>query len=204
MLKNALLRTLFEPAPMGYRTHLPAPSSTPAGQEQQMADLYSLVYVSTATRLLAMDDIDRLLEKARQRNLDQDVTGVLLYSDGNFMQCLEGPAARLASVFETIKADSLHFGIIDLVREPIKSREFSEWSMAFRVAGASGASSPAYQDELLSERLSLSGEPMSLSRGLLAKFWSRGRTSVVPSLIELSKNQMRRPRPGGVSPRLTS
>lgn len=76
--------------------------------------------------------------------------------------------------------------------------------MAFRVAGASGASSPAYQDELLSERLSLSGEPMSLSRGLLAKFWSRGRTSVVPSLIELSKNQMRRPRPGGVSPRLTS
>ena len=169
-----------------------------------MADLYSLVYVSTATRLLAMDDIGRLLDKARHRNLDQDVTGVLLYSDGNFMQCLEGPAARLASVFETIKADSLHFGIIDLVREPIKSREFSEWSMAFRVAGALGASSPTHQDELLSERLSLSSEPMSLSRGLLSKFWSRGRNSVVPSLIELSKNQMRRPRPGGVSPRLTS
>jgi len=73
-----------------------------------MADLYSLVYVSTATRLLAMDDIGRLLEKARQRNLDQDVTGVLLYSDGNFMQCLEGPAARLAGVYETIKSDSLH------------------------------------------------------------------------------------------------
>ena len=83
MLKNALLSTLFEPAPLGYRTHLLAPSSTPAAQEQQMADLYSLVYVSTATRLLAMDDIDRLLEKARQRNLDQDVTGVLLYSDVN-------------------------------------------------------------------------------------------------------------------------
>ena len=167
----------------------------------QMADLYSLVYVSTATRLLAIDDIGRLLEKARQRNLDQDVTGVLLYSDGNFMQCLEGPAARLASVYETIKSDSLHFGVIDLVREPIKSREFSEWSMAFRVAGALGASSPTHQDELLSERLSLSGEPMSLSRGLLAKFWSRGRTSVVASLIELSKNQTRRARPSSASSR---
>ena len=56
-----------------------------------MADLYSLVYVSTATRLLAMEDIGRLLEKARQRNLDQDVTGVLLYSDGNFMSALKAP-----------------------------------------------------------------------------------------------------------------
>jgi len=169
-----------------------------------MSDLYSLVYVSTATRLLAMEDIGRLLEKARQRNLDQDVTGVLLYSDGNFMQCLEGPAARLASVYDTIKSDSLHFGIIDLVREPIKSREFSEWSMAFRVAGALGASSPTHQDELLSQRLSLSDEPMSLSRGLLAKFWSRGRTSVVPNLIELSKNQTKRAHPDSVSPRRTS
>jgi hypothetical protein len=169
-----------------------------------MADLYSLVYVSTATRLLSMDDIDRLLEKVRQRNVDQDVTGVLLYSDGNFMQCLEGPAERLASVYETIKSDSLHFGIIDLVREPIKSREFSEWSMAFRVAGALGASSPTYQDELLSARLSLSGEPMSLSRGLLAKFWSRGRNSVVPRLIELSKNQTRRTHPDRVAPRWTN
>jgi len=168
-----------------------------------MADLYSLVYVSTATRLLAMDDIGRLLDKARQRNLDQDVTGVLLYSDGNFMQCLEGPAARLASVYETIKSDSLHFGIIDLVRESIESREFSEWSMAFRVAGALGASSPTHQDELLSERLSSSGEPMSLSRGLLAKFWSRGRASVFPSLMELSKNQARRTHPDSVSPRRT-
>ena len=166
-----------------------------------MADLYSLVYVSTATRLLSMDDIGRLLEKARQRNLDQDVTGVLLYSDGNFMQCLEGPAARLARVYETIKSDSLHYGIIDLVREPIKSREFSEWSMAFRVAGAFGASSPTYQDELLSERLSPSDEPMSLSRGLLAKFWSRGRNSVVPSLIELAKNQTRLMHPDSISPR---
>ena len=73
--------------------------------------------------------------------------------------------------------------------------------MAFRVAGAFGASSPTCQDELLSERLSPSDEPMSLSRGLLAKFWSRGRNSVVPSLIELSKNQTRLTHPNSSSPR---
>ena len=154
-----------------------------------MSDLYTLVYVSTATRALVLDDIGRLLEKARQRNLDLDVTGVLLYSDGSFMQCLEGPAARLASVYDTIKSDSLHFGIIDLVREPIAARSFSEWSMAFRISGAFGTSSPADQDELLSARLSPSNEPMSLSRSLLAKFWSRGRDSVVPNLMALSRTR---------------
>lgn len=157
-----------------------------------MPDLYSLVYVSTAVRILSMDDISRLLAKARQRNLDEGVSGVLLYADGNFMQCLEGPAEGLAKVYERIKCDPLHFGMIDLVRESIESREFSEWSMAFRVAGALGASSPSQQDELLTGRLSESGAPMSLSRGLLAKFWSRGRNSVVPNLIELSVVQGRR------------
>ena len=48
-----------------------------------MPDLYSLVYVSTAARVLSMDDIGRLLDKARQRNLNEGFTGVPLYSDGN-------------------------------------------------------------------------------------------------------------------------
>jgi hypothetical protein len=147
------------------------------------------VYVSTAARLLSTEDIGRLLDRARRRNLVEDVAGVLLFSDRNFTQCLEGPARNLARAYERIKADSLHFGIVDLVREPIASREFAEWSMAFRVAGALGESSPAQQDELLSRRLWLSEEPASLSRSLLAGFWSRGRSSVVPSLLNLSKVQ---------------
>jgi len=151
-----------------------------------MTSLYTLLYVSTAARPLSMGDIGRLLAKARQRNLDLDVTGVLLYSDGSFMQCLEGPAERLATVYDRIKSDSLHFGVIDLVREPIAKREFSEWTMAFRVAGALGDAAPEQQDELLSRKLLSMGEPVSLSRNLLAKFWSRGRHSVVPKLMELS------------------
>jgi hypothetical protein len=166
-----------------------------------MPTLYSLVYVSTATRIPSMNDVGRLLDKAQSRNLAEDVTGVLLYADGNFMQCLEGPALGLARVYERIKFDSLHFGMIDLVREPIAAREFPEWSMAFRVAGAMGASSPTQQDELLSKRLSPSGVPMSLSRALLAKFWSRGRNSVVPNLIELSEDQGRRTHSGRIASR---
>ena len=79
-----------------------------------------------------------------------------------------------------------------------------EWSMAFRVAGAMGAASPTQQDELLSQRLSLSGVLMSLSRGLLAKFWSGGRNFVVPNLIELSVDLGRRTHSGRIASRRTA
>ena len=89
-----------------------------------MHKLYTLVYVSTASQPLSTGQIGRLLERARQRNRELEVTGVLLYSDGHFMQCLEGPAGSLATVYERIKCDSLHFGMVDLLREPIRLREF--------------------------------------------------------------------------------
>ena len=120
------------------------------------------------------------------------------------MQVLEGPARGLARVYESIKFDSLHFGMIDLVREPIEVREFPEWSMAFRVAGAMGASSPTWRDELLSKCLSPSaGVQMSRSRGLLTTFWSKGRNSVVRTLIELSEDQTRRTHSGRIASRRT-
>ena len=136
----------------------------------------------------ARKEISRLLEKARQRNLEECVTGVLLYSDGKFMQCLEGPAQGLAKLYECIKFDLLRFGMIDL-------------SMAFRVAGAMGDSSPAQQDEVLLRRLSLEGAPMSLARGLLAKFWSRGLNSIMANLIELSAVRERRTHSGRIASR---
>jgi Sensors of blue-light using FAD len=138
-------------------------------------DLHALVYVSTAVRPMSLPDIDRLLEVARNRNATLHVTGVLLYDAGHFMQYLEGPAPSMARVYESIKASSLHHGIIELLRERIDTSEFPEWSMAFRSPNASGMSHPAEQGDLLSQRLTPSSEPVSPARQYLAKFWARGR-----------------------------
>ena len=47
------------------------------------SDLDSLVYVSSAVRLLGFDEIAYLLKRARERNKEYGITGVLLYDQGN-------------------------------------------------------------------------------------------------------------------------
>jgi hypothetical protein len=108
------------------------------------------------------------------------------------MQYLEGPAPGLYRVYEVIKADPQHYGIVDLVREPIAQREFSGWSMAFRVIDAFGRSSDAEQDALLAQRLAAPINQFSAARELLAKFWSRGRSVVASTLLDFSKQRASR------------
>lgn len=152
-----------------------------------MADLFALVYVSIAAHELSMPEIAHLLEGARRRNAAADVSGVLLYSDGNFMQCLEGPADGLAQVYDIIRGDPLHYGLIEIVREPVARREFAEWTMAFRVVGGFGAASAAHQDEELLRRLAQCGPQDSPARIVLSNFWNRARHATAGNLRALSR-----------------
>ena len=139
-----------------------------------MEDLYALVYVSNAVRRLTDAEIDTILLKARARNETLGVTGVLLYSDGNFMQYLEGSADALAKIYTAIKASPLHQGIIELLRERIQAREFSDWSMGYRKVTRAGAAAPADQTQSLVAKLSPANGPSSAAHMLLTKFWNRG------------------------------
>jgi hypothetical protein len=144
----------------------PALSTPPP---EPSSGLTALVYVSTAVRLLEETEIVHLLVRARRRNRDAGVTGVLLYADGNFMQLLEGPAPAVEFVYGIIDQDPLHRGLIELRRERVASRAFARWSMGFRACrgGAAGLE----PDVELDSRLSASaGEHVAM----LAKFWNRG------------------------------
>ena len=139
-----------------------------------MTQLYALVYVSTATRTLSVDELNHLLDRARVRNSQEGVTGVLLYSHGNFIQYLEGPTTGLEKVYAVIKADPQHQGIIELMREPIQSREFSDWSMAFRNISAFGLASPPAIDTVFEAAGSAGMRTASAGHVFLSKFWNKG------------------------------
>lgn len=149
-----------------------------------MIDLQSLIYVSSAVHPLSRGEIDRLLECARARNTREGITGVLLYSHGNFMQYLEGPADNLANVYEIIRADSKHQGIIELLREPILQREFADWSMAFRSITAFGVSNPLELDAKFSPRSAQAWSGSSAAYTLLSKFWNKG---IVPGYFQVHR-----------------
>lgn len=111
--------------------------------------MYLLVYASSATNLFSEEELNQLLEKARKNNHILDITGMLLYKDGNFMQLLEGPKEAVQSLVAKIKLDPRHRGFLALFQEERAEREFSQWEMGFQKLDAQTALEvPGYSDFL--------------------------------------------------------
>ena len=143
------------------------------GKVKSLFGLASIVYVSSAVRTLSQDEIEGILEGARKRNKEHGLTGMLLHVDRNFMQYIEGPAAPLLEVYDLIKHDSRHTGIIEIVREKIAEREFADWSMAFYNRDTSGYNGSAEEQNLLESKLKNAGPGSSVARILLNRFWTK-------------------------------
>ncbi|MDY6945836.1 MAG: BLUF domain-containing protein [Pseudomonadota bacterium] len=94
--------------------------------------MYSLVYVSSASTLFTKQQLTELLQTARERNSAAQITGMLLYKDGNFMQVLEGEESAVKKLFNDISADQRHKGVMILLSGSVQSRTFPDWSMGFR------------------------------------------------------------------------
>lgn len=52
--------------------------------------MHQLIYLSSAAVKFTEDELKGLLIKARKKNLARELTGMLLYIEGNFIQVLEG------------------------------------------------------------------------------------------------------------------
>ena len=94
-----------------------------------MEDLIHVIYVSSAAPDMSEHDTLRFLNEARKANRKNDVSGMMLYIGGYYLQLLEGEAARVDIVCRSIFQDKREMRMI--LREPIAEREFPEWTMGF-------------------------------------------------------------------------
>lgn len=94
--------------------------------------LYNITYVSSAVTPFSEAELLQLLTRSRANNEAVNVSGMLLYSDGNFMQALEGEEPAVRAVHLRIAQDRRHRGLITLLQGPIPARSFQGWSMGFR------------------------------------------------------------------------
>ena len=109
--------------------------------------VYSLLYVSSAVKTFTQDELADLLQRARRNNAVLDVTGMLVYKDGNFMQLLEGKESVVRDLYARIIGDLRHKGQMTLLKGPVAKRSFAEWHMGFRNLQTSDATSlPGYSD----------------------------------------------------------
>ena len=93
--------------------------------------LVSLLYSSNATEPLDDAQLSELLAQSRESNARREVTGMLLYRGGRFIQVLEGPVDEVRSLAATIEADPRHTSMRVLIEEPIVRRVFGDWTMGF-------------------------------------------------------------------------
>jgi hypothetical protein len=108
-------------------------------------NLIQLIYVSTARHLLDAQEIRQILDASVRHNTPQDVTGLLLYSNGSFMQVLEGKESAVDETMSRIEKDPLHYDVSVLTKSQVSHREFGSWAMGFRgIVAKDAASWPSF------------------------------------------------------------
>lgn len=73
-----------------------------------------------------LEDISRV---SRIKNLEKDISGLLFYHNGRFLQIIEANKNVLEELMSTLSADERHRNILRLVDEPIRKKSFSSWNM---------------------------------------------------------------------------
>ncbi|MGS2721463.1 BLUF domain-containing protein [Paraglaciecola aestuariivivens] len=96
-----------------------------------MIKLYQLIYSSMCKTQLCVEDLDYILKVSRINNVQVDITGMLLYQQGSFIQVLEGPQKAVQATFTKIEKDPRHHSVTVLYQDHCEQRDFPTWAMAF-------------------------------------------------------------------------
>ena len=94
-----------------------------------MKSLISLIYASRSTECFHEHEIPELLQHGRIANARQEITGMLLYIAGSFLQLLEGPPETVDAVVGKIRLDKRHAQLTVIARESIPERTFEGWTL---------------------------------------------------------------------------
>ena len=72
-----------------------------------------------------------ILSSARRNNQRDQITGMLLYCNGRFLQILEGSKDAVSRTFDRIREDNRHHGVFKLDELVVAERQFGNWAMGF-------------------------------------------------------------------------
>ena len=94
-------------------------------------DLCQLVYISriTSTGLSNPSTLNDISETAVERNQIDNITGILCYGNGYFLQCVEGSEQALTNLKNRLLVDDRHKELKILDFSEITKRRFAGWSL---------------------------------------------------------------------------
>lgn len=93
--------------------------------------MHTIVYISNAINLLKEKKLDELFLQSLKNNTSKDITGILLYKEGTFIQILEGKELVVKQLFENISKDSRHNHLTKILDRGIQKRLFNDYKTGF-------------------------------------------------------------------------
>lgn len=91
-----------------------------------------LIYRSEKASNLPESEIQFMLQKFKEPNTIHEITGVLFYIDGYFIQCIEGTEANVEQLLSNITHDDRNTGLTVLNDITLPERRFPTWWMGFK------------------------------------------------------------------------
>jgi len=73
--------------------------------------------------------LSSILRTARKTNSELNITGIMSYRDGHYIQVLEGNDREVDRLYSKIAADPRHEKVTVWIESPIATRTFPDWSM---------------------------------------------------------------------------
>ncbi|SFQ80408.1 Sensors of blue-light using FAD [Hymenobacter arizonensis] len=122
-------------APAAYERRLLADFEAGELTFAQLEDLldrrvHQVLYHSRFAAPWGEADLVALLEWSRAHNAARGITGLLLCSDGCFVQVLEGAEAAVSDLYARIQRAPRHRDVVT-VRQGLGPRRFAGWDMGF-------------------------------------------------------------------------
>jgi hypothetical protein len=98
-----------------------------------MQPIFQLIYRSRATRAFSQSELDHLLAKARKTNVENNITGILFYGNGYFIQVLEGDENIVNDLYyKLILSDPRHYLAQVIFTQKLEKRSYPSWTMGFK------------------------------------------------------------------------
>lgn len=94
--------------------------------------IYYIIYASKCQQGLEADQLEHILVHSSIFNKINSVTGILLFSEGHFLQLIEGNKEDVINLWNSIQADTRHYDFYKIVEGSLEERMFSDWSMCYK------------------------------------------------------------------------
>ena len=95
--------------------------------------MFTICYVSSAYPGITEDQLNELFTTTQKNNTASNITGLLLYQSGKFLQVLEGDDDELKNLYEKIEQDSKHNNIFVILKQKCKRRIFENYESRFSI-----------------------------------------------------------------------